>query len=190
MNFLIAIFGSLMVAFRVWLTQVKLVDELTFRRLYLSRVVNFHTFMAMAFGFENIVFNAIVVSCWPVMILTTVWDYNFFANFKKRTYWKKNHGWLILERLTLHPPILIIGTWMYLQGLAVWFPRELSFFPAIVGMIFVYVPFFLMDKRWTEGYNWPQPLVMIVFMIGSTIVINIIVVFGIYHVDFIEIFSR
>ncbi|MBD3353823.1 MAG: hypothetical protein GF364_20240 [Candidatus Lokiarchaeota archaeon] len=188
MNYLVSIFGGLILVFRVWLTQDKLREELQFRRLYLSRVVNFHTFMAMTLSFENHIFNQIVMTCWPVMILTSVWDYNFFKNFKKRPYWRKNKGWLLVERLTLHIPILVIGGVMYLQGFEKWFPRNLSFFPAIVGMFLVFIPFFLMDERWTKGYNYPQPLIMIVIMISSTIVLNIIIVFGIYHVDFSQIF--
>lgn len=190
MNYGISIIGTLFLIFRIWLTQDKLEEEFQFRKFYLSRVVNFHLCMAMIFGFENPIFNQILVTCWPVMILTTVWDFNFFKNFKKRDFWTKNKRWLIVERLTMHPPILIIGGWMFLQGLERWFPRDLSFFPSIIGMFLVYLPFFFMDERWTRRYIYPQALIMIIFMVGSVIVLNLVVVIGIYHVDFGEIFRN
>jgi hypothetical protein len=183
MNYTISVIGALFLIFRFWLTQDKLKDEFEWRKFYISRNVNFQLCLAMITGFENPIFNQIIITCWPVMILTTVWDFNFFSAFKKRTYWKKNRGWLLVERLTLHPPILIIGGWMYLQGLTRWFPRELSFLPSIPAMMLIILPFFFMDARWTSRYIYPQAVIMIIVIVGAVLALNLIVVIGILHID-------
>lgn len=190
MNYLLSMTGALGLIFKLWLTEFKLRDELQFRRHYLSRTVNYHLFIAMTLGFESVIFNSVIFTCFPVMILTTVWDYNFYKNFRHRTYWEKNRGWLVVERLLLHPPILAAGLWIYLSGIETFIPRSESFFPYMMAMLLVFVPFFVFDERWASKYNWPQALIMIVLMVGATVVIVLVGVFVVYQIDFAEVFAR
>ena len=154
--------------FRLWLSEFKLKDELQFRRHYLSRLVNYYLFLDILFAFQNPIFNAIVIVCFPVMIVTSIWDMNFFIQFKNRTYFTKNHGWLLLERLTLHPPMLIIGLILFIR-MSVFLPSEI--FPWIWGILLVYIPFFFLDERWTSKYYYPQAIIMITMMAISTAIL-------------------
>jgi hypothetical protein len=170
----ISLIGVLFLIFRIWLAEFKLVDELSFRRHYLSRIVDLHFALAWILNFSNFIFNFIVITCFPVMIVTSLWDSKFFVKFKKRSYWKKNHGWLMLERLTLHPPMLICGLYMYITGLTQYFNASYGIFPLLVAVSLVYIPFFLWDERWKARYNWPQGLVMLFLMICATIALYIV----------------
>lgn len=171
--------------FRIWLAEFKLREELGFRRRYLSRIVNYHLLIAILLGFENAVFNAILIACYPVMILTTVWDVQFYRLFRQRGYWKKNRGWLVVERLTLHPPILICGTWLYLvgslgeAGFGRFLPRPIALVSIALAMLLVWVPFFLLDSRWTARYNWPQAPIMITIMTGANLALIAIAIFDV-----------
>jgi hypothetical protein len=171
MNLISLVLGVIGVIFRIWLAEFKLAEELQFRRHYLSRLVNIYFFLGMVFNFENGVLNIITIVCFPVMIITTLWDSNFYRMFKTRSYWNKNHGWIILERFTLHPPMLIGGAWMYIAGVQNYLPVGQSFFPYLIGVMLVFIPYFLIDERWTAKYNWPQAVVMISMMILSTTIV-------------------
>ena len=194
MNYMISLAGVFFLIFRIWLAEFKLVEELQFRRHYLSRVVNLFVCLAIVMGFTSIIFNTVVIVCFPVMILTFVWDFNFFRMFGKRSYWKdpKNKKWVLIERLTLHPPILLIGLWMYIVGITgqiEWIPREESFYPYVIAMFLVYTSFFVFDERWTKRYNYPQAVIMICLMVGSCIVILLVGLFVIHKINYCEIFG-
>jgi hypothetical protein len=155
----------------------------------LSRFVNYHLFIAVLFAFRSAIFNAIVIACFPVMILTTVWDINFYKQFRTRNYWTKNRGWLVVERLTLHPPILIVGGWIYVTGILnpLGFARflfpEVGLFAIAIAMPLVYVPFFLWDNRWVRRYNWPQAPIMITIMSCANLALILIGIFGAYQMQ-------
>lgn len=189
MQLLTAILGFGMFIFRFWLAEFKLAKELSFRRHYLSRIINLHLFLAIAFNFESPVFNAILIACSPSMLINSIWDYNFYKSFKNRSYWNKNHGWLIVERLTLHPPILIVGFWIYItgilgpEGFGRFLPQETGLFPLVMAIALSWIPFYILDKRWISGYNWPQPIIMIILLACATIVTICIWIFGVYYAN-------
>jgi hypothetical protein len=160
--------GLVGLIFRVWLCEIKLREELEFRRRYLSRFVNYYLFIDILCAFQNPSFNAIVIVCFPVMIVTAIWDINFFMNLKKREYFIKNHGWLLLERITLHLPILIVGLYLFFH-ITEYLPNTI--FSWIWGILLVYIPFFLLDERWTSKYYYPQAIIMIVLMVSSTTIL-------------------
>jgi hypothetical protein len=164
------VIGIIGVIFRLWLAEFKLKDELGFRRHYLSRFVNIYLFCAMLFNLESYIFNLIIITCFPVMLVTSFWDLKFYQKFKTRNYWEKNKNWLLVERLTMHPPMVGFGLFFYIAGILPYFNYSKGVLPAIIAILVVYVPFFLWDKRWTEKYNWPQGLIMISLMVFSTTV--------------------
>lgn len=171
----LAFSGALFLLFRIWLAEIKLRDELQFRRHYLSRLVNIYFCIGWILEFENFIFNAIIVTCFPVFIVVTIWDSNFFLQFRKREYWSKNHGWLLMERLTLHPPMLIVGIIMYLNGITPYINKSGGFLPYFIGLCLVFIPFFILDERWTKKYKWPGGIIMLILMMGSSIVLILVI---------------
>ena len=73
------------------------------------------------------------------------WDTLFFIKFKRRTYWKKNHGWLLIERATLHLPLIISTIWMFYNNIEsfVDFSRINEFM--LTAVVFIFKPWFLWD---------------------------------------------
>lgn len=156
MNAIISVIGAIFLVFRIWLTNFKLQDELEFRRYYVSRFLNYYFCLAMVLAFQNEIFNIMIITVLPMMVISLVgWDSLFFVKFKKRTYWKKNHGWLIIERLTLHPPIVTVAIWMIITGIHNFFTLPPTIWPFISGGILFYGVFFLLDERITKKYIPP-----------------------------------
>ena len=145
------VLGSIMLVIRIWLCEIKLVEELSFRRRYVSRFLNNYFWIAMIFNFQNTLFNLIIITGYIGMLITFFgWDTVFFYKFKSRTYWKKNHGWLIFERLTMHVPSIIIGTWMYFTDTHNFVDFEIYWL--IIAILLVFTPWVVIDRRFTEKY--------------------------------------
>ncbi len=152
MTELMAVIGISFLLFRLWLVEVKLPDELQFRRRYLSRVINYYTALALAFSLSSVVLNLIVMISFPILLVTTSWDIKFYRRFRSRDYWKKNRRWVLLESLTLHPPVFGVGLAMILVG-AEPLIRAPNLLFILAAAVLMYVPFFLFDARWTDRYN-------------------------------------
>jgi len=164
----VIIFGVAFLIFRVWLVEFRLVDELQFRRHYLSRFMNYYAGLALVFGLTIDVLNIIVIISFPILVVTVGWDINFYRNFKNRAYWTKNKRLMLLERLTLHPPVFLLGLFMILAGAQSYIcPPNLS----IIGLaaILLYIPFFLFDDRWRKKYSWPQAITIILLVAFSSL---------------------
>ncbi len=145
--------GVAFLIFRFWLVEIKLPDELQFRKRYFSRILTYYGALTLIFELKNDLFNFIMLVAVPVLIVSIIgYDALFFIKFKRRTYWEKNHGWLIVERLTMHPPLLILGIWLYATGTV----PQIDWIGAIglmFGLLVVgCLPFFFVDERWTKKY--------------------------------------
>ncbi|MBY9003376.1 MAG: hypothetical protein KGD73_05345 [Candidatus Lokiarchaeota archaeon] len=160
--------GVLLLIFRFWLSTFKLKDELQFRRFYVSRLVNYFFCLSIIFNFKNPVFNVILAVCFPAMIFTSTWDVNFYRHFKGRPYWKKNKGWLLVERITMHPPILVGGLFIYITGIWNYVPpRNLLVFA--IGILVVYPSSYFLDIRLRKRYEWPNGRDLLLVMLISTL---------------------
>ena len=165
-NFLL---GTLYVLFRLWLVEYKLKEELEFRRHYLSRMLAYFTGLVILFDYKNMLMNFIIIIALPVVIVSIIgWDCLFFVKFSKRTYWKKNHGWLLVERITMHFPMTAIGILLYIWGLPTLSVLEVLQF-AIYTIPVLYLWFMVVDKRWSERYIWPTGLNIFIFATLSII---------------------
>lgn len=159
-NFLL---GSVYLIFRLWLVEFKLKEELEFRRHYLSRMLAYFTGLVILFDYKNMLMNFIIISALPVVIVSILgWDSLFFVKFNKRTYWKKNKGWLIIERITMHFPMAAIGILLYIWGLPTLSIIEVLQL-AIYTIPVLYMWFWVVDKRWSERYIWPTGLNIFIF---------------------------
>jgi hypothetical protein len=166
---IVSLLGVAFLLFRMWLCEYKLKDELEFRRHYLSRILSYYTALVIAFNFENLILNYIITSTVAVTVVSLIgWDAPFFKKFSSRTYWKKNHGWLIVERLTMHIPMLIVAIYLYMVGMP-----QIEWIDGIRLYMFTFPGFYLwyirVDKRWSEKYIWPTGRDIMVFATVSLI---------------------
>ncbi|MHA1474911.1 MAG: hypothetical protein ACTSRX_07985 [Promethearchaeota archaeon] len=153
MSVALLIIGVLFLIFRIWLTEFKLKDELQFRRHYLSRFLNYYYCFALISSFTWDLFNFILISeTIPLIIALIGWDIPFFIKFKKQNYWKKNKVWLIIERATLHPPMIGTVIWMFFSGLKTFVDSSNLIIILIITLILGLLPYFLLDRRWTTNF--------------------------------------
>jgi len=155
---MIGAIGAALLIVRLWLCEIKLKDILAHRRCYISRITNYLYFLAMLLRFENDIFNLIIVSALPVIIIGVfVNDIPAYINFNK-DYVNENGKtkFLILcEGLTVHPPIIITGIIFYVTDLKVVFSSliPMSLNSGITfAMVYLlgFLPLILFDIRWKE----------------------------------------
>ena len=153
MSVALLIIGVSFLLFRIWLTEFRLREELEFRRHYLSRFLNYYYCLALISGFSWDVFNFILISeTIPLIIALIGWDIPFFVKFRGKNYWEKNRAWLIIERATLHPPMIATVIWMFISGLKS-FVDSSNLIPfIIITLILGLLPYFLFDQRWTKNF--------------------------------------
>ncbi len=143
--------------FRSWLCERKLVEELQFRKHYISRILNYYLFVAMMLNFTSDIFNLVVFIPFPLVWVSFVgWDIPFYMKFRKRTYWEKNHGWLLIERLTLHLPIIAVQIWMFSTDPINFFNKANFAEEFIAAFVLLTSPWFLWDHRWKNKAFLPS----------------------------------
>lgn len=158
MNGTISVIGATLLIFRIWICEIRLKDILAHRRCYISRNTNYFYFLAMILSFESDIFNLIIVSALPIVIIGVfVNDIPAYINFNKdyATENGKTRFLIILEGVTLHPPIIITGIIFYITDLKIIFS---SLIPMSLnsGIIFAsvyllgFLPLLLFDIRWKE----------------------------------------
>ena len=162
----ILILGITFLIFRIWIVEFKLAEELQFRRRYFSRFFSYYTCLALVFGLRLWPFNVIVMVAFPILVVTSVWDINFFRRVNNQDHWKTNRRWGIIERSTLHPPVVVVAIYMILSGARSYIqpPNLILMTLTIIGL---FLPFFLVDVRWTERYKWPEAIIVIGLVIAS-----------------------
>jgi hypothetical protein len=158
MNAVISIIGAVLFIYRIWIVEIRLKDILAHRKCYISRITNYFYFIAMILNFESDIFNLIIVSALPVIIIGVfINDIPAYINFKK-DYVNENGKTkflILLEGVSLHPPIIITGVIFYVTNLKIVFsslvPMSLN-----SGVIFAsvyllgFLPLILFDIRWKE----------------------------------------
>jgi hypothetical protein len=168
--------GITLLLFRVWLVEIKLQEELQFRRRYFSRFFAYYTCLALAFGLSLYPLNIIVMVAFPILLVTSIWDINFYRRFNSQAYWTKNRGWLLIERATMHPPVVLVAVFMILDGARNYIePPNLLLM--VLSVVLLFIPFFLFDERWRKRYKWPEAVLVIALMLASGISLLLAVAF-------------
>ena len=153
MSVALLVIGVCFLIFRIWLTEFKLKDELQFRRHYLSRFLNYYYCLALISGFTWDIFNFILISETIGLIIAFIgWDIPFFIKFKKQNHWDKNHVWLIIERATLHPPMIGTVIWMYFSELKTFVDSSNLIIFILITIILGLLPYILLDQRWKTNF--------------------------------------
>jgi len=160
------VLGVSFLLFRIWLVEFKLSDGLQFRRRYFSRFFTYYTGLALAFGLTAYPFNIMVIVAFPILIVTSMWDVNFYRRVKSQPYWVEKRRWAVVERLTLHPPVVVVAIFMILND-ARNYIQPPNLITIVVTVVILFVPFFLLDERWTRRYKWPEALIVIGLVVAS-----------------------
>jgi hypothetical protein len=104
----------------------------------------------------------------PILIVTSIWDINFYRRVNTQPYWSTKKGWAILERSTLHPPVVILALYMIFTEARNYIESpNLAFL--LISVFILFTPFFLVDERWTKRYKWPEALIVIGLLIMSSV---------------------
>ena len=166
MTEIIIVIGAVYLPFRIWLDEFKLKDELLFRRRYFSRFFSYYLGIALLLGFSAYPFNIMVMVAFPILVVTSIWDINFYRRFSSQTYWTKNKRWMLIERMTMHPPVVLVAIFMIFNGARNYIePPNLLLMAGII--VVLYLPFFLFDERWTKRYKWPEAVIIVGLFLAS-----------------------
>ncbi|MCP4764150.1 MAG: hypothetical protein GY870_20425 [archaeon] len=153
MNAIFMIIGCTMLLVRVWLLEYKLKEQLGYRGRYISRFLNYFFWGAMMCSFENTVLNLILVVAFPFMLISLIsFDIRFFNDVIKKIDTRigtVNIGWMTLERITLHTPMVIVGFIWFIPNLHNYIPGP-DIYSVIAGIIFAVGSYMLFDHRWVE----------------------------------------
>jgi len=112
--------------------------------------------------------NIMVIIAFPILLVTSIWDIKFLRKIKEQPHWEKNKRWGVIERATLHPPVVIVALFMIFTDARNYIlPPNLV--TIVITTIILFIPFFLLDVRWTERYKWPEALVVIGLVLASAL---------------------
>jgi hypothetical protein len=172
---ILSILGAFGLVFRIWLVQVKLKEELAVDQWHLSRTLVYALCLGMTVGFGDNVFTLIVAVALPTMIGAFLsYDITFlFSRFKFEEKWQINRKWVLIERLTLHPPMIIAGFYLFSLHLPSLLPSFPNYGMLFAGIILIYGEFFLLDPRWVIKQDYPEGRTIIIGAIAETVFINL-----------------
>jgi hypothetical protein len=161
-NWIISIIGTIFLVVRIWLCEYKIKKELDFRARFFSRILNYYYAVAMILSFENNTFNLIFTLSLPFMVYAFFgWDVKYFLEVFKNKEKPEKFGWIFLERITLHLPLLIHSLIWWILGVKNFF-LDLTFLDAIIALILCYLGFMLFDVRWTKKHHPPAGKLFII----------------------------
>jgi hypothetical protein len=163
---IIILTGIILLIFRIWIVEFKLAKELEFRRRYFSRFFSYYTCIALSLDLGWWPFNLMVMVAFPILIVTSIWDINYMRRFRSQDHWASSWRWGFAERLTLHPPVVLVAIYMILMGARNYIETP-NLILMVLDVVILFLPFFLLDVRWTKRYKWPQALIVIGLVIGS-----------------------
>jgi hypothetical protein len=171
-NIILPLFGSLFLIFRVWITEIRLEEQLGDYRRFISRFGSYFYCIALILNLENELFNFIFVSTFPLITIAFLtFDVPFFLKFHKEEndLSKKDVIWLYGERILLHPPMLIHAAFIYSTGPKLLIP-SVSITSIIIGSILMFGAFFVFDKRALkkEGTGIWILIAMLASLVGMT----------------------
>ncbi len=177
---IIRILGLFYLVLRLWLTEKRLKEFLDYQRHFMSRTLNIFLSIVLITDFEASIFSFIVLTVLPVMILSLITaDIRFFIRYHKGYFnhhnFKKYDGfWFLLERITLHIPLVFTGIWMWATGVHFYFDKRSFIEVVVVGSVLMYSAWFLLDRRAYDPKYLPnfRNLMTVLVTISLSITIN------------------
>ncbi|MHA1745858.1 MAG: hypothetical protein ACTSWW_07650 [Promethearchaeota archaeon] len=164
MAFLLSFFGVAALLLRVWLTEVKLRDILGTKRFHLSRFCSYFLLLAMIWSFQNSVFLLITIYSAPAMLISFfIFDVPFLIRDVPQI--TLHRGWQIIERLTVHIPIVIYGVYYYFTAPLLMYFQMLTIVNFCLGIAFTAIPLIVLDPRIRKREDWPRGPALLIGMV-------------------------
>ena len=168
MVFLISFLGFVGLALRIWLTEVKLRDILGTKRFHLSRFCSYFFLLAMIWSFNNSVFLLITIYSAPAMLLSFfIFDIPFLIRDVPRL--TRYRGWQIIERLTVHIPIVVYGVYFYFTAPLLTYFQLLTIINFFLGIALTAIPLLVLDPRIRKREDWPRGPALLIGMVLAII---------------------
>jgi hypothetical protein len=149
------IVGTIFLLFRLWLCEIKLHEVLGNKRGHTSRFISYYFGLAMILNFSVNVFTLISVISAPAMIFAVLYfDISFFLNEGREDIPLK--FWQIVERLTLHIPLIVFGIFYYAYSPALEYFQLFTIPKFGVALLLAGIPMFGFDPRISKKADWPR----------------------------------
>jgi hypothetical protein len=176
----IIISGIIFLIFRVWLVEFRLKAALAEENRYFSRIICYYLGVNMVCNLQLMSINIILVSSVASFtIITILTDLKLFFQIPIRYpgHSKNTYYFILIERITLHFPILIAGFAMIADGYLKYVNLSQGWFPLIMGSALFFTPFVLLDPRIRKRHVWPLGPIIFSFGVAQTIGMIITFVF-------------
>ncbi|MCP4760965.1 MAG: hypothetical protein GY870_04225 [archaeon] len=150
MEFFFIISGIIFLIFRIWIGEFRLKNLLEYRRHFISRIGSYYYCFTLIFAFKSEIFNLVLLISLPLQLISLLTlDMNFFIKFwKENTDVENKEKFLLyLERVLLHPPLVITSIIMWLIGTSYFFNPAPFLSSYLVAFILFLIPWFFLDKR-------------------------------------------
>ena len=109
MNYLFIVFSIVFLILRIWLVEIRLKDQLGPKRRYLSRMGILLFPLALSSNFSINVLNFLILLAAPTdTIAFIIYDIPEIYSCLKAKENKLNWGWLVLERVSMHVPVIVM----------------------------------------------------------------------------------
>ena len=158
------ILGIAFLLFRIWIVEYKLKDYLGYATTNISRTTLYFYSFSIILGFQLTIFNMGYFVAMPMFLLLFFW--NDLPDLKNQIINRENEqDWLyiILEKLTLHFPIIIHTFYWIFSNQR--FNFTVSFYTDFYILFGIYLVLFIgFDKRNPFGKNLEKPLGMKIFL--------------------------
>lgn len=149
-NSYLILIGSLGLAFRIWISEIKLEKQLGERNKYFSRLWCIYFMIDIAIGLSSKTLYMIIVGALPLLYFCTLSDVFLIAKFLKKPKEKRmNTFWVICDELTLHLPMLIFGTLWWIYDPKITGPN-INIIHFISGFLLIFIPLLGWDPRWKK----------------------------------------
>jgi hypothetical protein len=177
---LIRVLGVIYLLFRIWLVEIRVKPFLHERARFISRWACYLLGGAMIFDFDKSIvgsaLNLTIIMATPgFIIISLIYDSSFFLNFWKQhpELMPRDAFWCVIERLTLHFPVIGIGIWMFVTGIG-YFVQN-SIVVVLLTGVFIFGPYFAFDERWRKKIDWPFGLILFIIMVSIWIIVLVLV---------------
>lgn len=169
-SWILPFFGVIYLIFRIWITEFRLKDALGGRRRFFSRVLGYYLGIALILNFWSIALNLVLIISLPSMVIIFfTFDLAFFINYKKekavKAFDSTTGFWLIVERLTLHLQIILVGIWMLVSDVRKFAGPQHGPWVLFVSDALIFIPLLLWDERIGKKVDWPLGLIILILMI-------------------------
>jgi hypothetical protein len=140
--------GLSFLLFRIWIVNFKLREELGKKQYHISRILIHYFCIALITGFSSNLFTLICVVSMPTMITAFIWfDVPYFRTFNADKSSSAIKNWILVERLTLHLPIIIFSVLFYTFNKRSFFYTLFTIPNIIIAILICFGPFILIDPR-------------------------------------------